>query len=364
MSNVVPISRDDELLGVASRWILKIDEGALTGSDEAALGAWLDEHARHRELLLEVAVAWDKTDALARLADLFPRDSGADQASRLPRRWRWATGLAVAAGLTVLVIGGVLLLDLGRVTTPPSSDGAIVASAEYETAIGGQKTALLPDGSEVVLNTNSQLAVTFTPSARVLRLARGEILVRVAEDRGRPLTVVAGDRIIQAVGTVFVVEITDEQQVELMVSEGKVVIGIQPAAATSPRAGDAEVLETVPWPPVLALAEHNVVSAGEAVTLGAPDPVKRTVSADDVEVRLSWEEGRLIFRSEPLEKALQEVERYTTVEFVILDESLRTRTLSGRFRAGDVEALLLSFRVNFDITHEHDGEDRVLLRSL
>ena len=149
-----------------------------------------------------------------------------------------------------------------------------------------------------------------------------------------------------------------------MVSEGKVVVGIQPPTATSPRAGAVDAPDTAPWPPVLALAEGNIVSAGEAVTLGAADPVKRTVSADDVEVRLSWEEGRLIFRSEPLEKALQEVERYTTVEFVFLDESLRTRTLSGRFRAGDVEALLLSLRLNFDIAHEFDGESRVLLSSL
>ncbi|MDE0421830.1 MAG: FecR domain-containing protein [Gammaproteobacteria bacterium] len=361
MTKVVPISRDDELLGVASRWMLKLDEGALSASDEAALGAWLDEHTRHRELLLEVAVVWDKTDALARLADLFPHDAAADQVSGGTRHWRWAQGLAVAAGLAVLTISGVLLLSPGADTTPPTSDGASVTSAEYETAIGGQKTALLPDGSEVVLNTNSQLAVTFTPSARVLHLARGEILVRVAEDRVRPLSVVAGDRIIQALGTVFVVEITDERKVELMVSEGTVVIGIQPPA-TSPGVGD--LLDTASWPPVLALAEGNVVSAGEAVTLSATDPVKRTVSADDVEVRLSWEEGRLIFRSEPLEKALQEVERYTTVEFVFLDESLRTRSLSGRFRAGDVEALLLSLRVNFNITHEYDGEGRVLLSGL
>ena len=363
MSNVVPISRDDELLGVASRWVLEIDEGPLSERDEAALGAWLDENTRHRELLLEAAAAWDKTDALARLADLFPHDA-ADQVSRGSRHWRWAQDLAVAAGLAVLVAGGVLLLNPGADTMPPTSAGAVVTSAEYETAVGGQKTALLPDGSEVVLNTNSQLSVAFTPSARVLRLARGEILVRVAEDHARPLSVVAGDRIIQAVATTFVVEITDEQEVELMVSEGKVVIGMQPPVATTSRTDDVDAMDTVPWPPVLAILEDNVVSAGEAVTLSAADRVRRTVSDDDVEVRLSWEEGRLIFRSEPLEKALKQVERYTTVEFVFLDESLRTRTLSGRFRAGDVEALLLSLRVNFNITHEFDGESRVLLSSL
>ena len=356
--NVIPISPDDELLEVASRWVLKIDEGSLGASDEAALAAWLDENIRHREVLLEVAGVWDKTDALARLAELFPHDSAADQMPRSTWHQRWAQGAAVAAGLAVLAISGVLLLNPGSDRAPPTT------SAAYETAIGAQKTVLLPDGSEVVLNTNSQLAVTFTPSARVLRLARGEILVRVAEDRARPLSVVAGDRIIQAVGTEFVVEITDDQQVELMVTEGKVVIGIQPRAVTSIAKGDVDALDTAALPPVLALLEDNIVSAGEAVILSAADPVKETVSADEVEVKLSWKQSRLIFRSEPLEKALQEVERYTTVEFVFLDESLKTRTLSGRFRTGDVEELLLLLRVNFNITHEFDGEDRVLLSSL
>ena len=105
------------------------------------------------------------------------------------------------------------------------------------------------------------------------------------------------------------------------------------------------------------------MSTGESVILAAAGPLRKTLLSDDIEVELSWREGRLIFRSEPLEEALREVERYTTVEFVILDESLRTRTLSGRFRAGDVEALLLSLRVNFGITHEFDGERRVLLSS-
>ena len=357
MKKVVPIFREDELLGAASRWLLKIDEGLLSASDEAALGAWLDEDIRHREVLLEVAAVWDKSDALAELAELFPNDSAFGRTPRLPWHQGWAQALAVAAGLAVMVISGLLLLT-------PSGNPPPVTAAVYETAVGERKMVLLPDGSEVVMNTNSRLAVTFTPSEKVLRLSQGEILVRVAEDRARPLSVLAGDRIIQAVGTEFAVEITDDQQIELIVIEGKVVIGIQPPVVAPRYPGDVDAVNAAVVPPVLAQLEDNVVSAGEAVILSAADPVKKTVSADYIEVKLSWKEGRLIFRSEPLEKALQEVERYTTVEFVFLDESLRTRTLSGRFRVGDVEALLLSLRLNFGITHEYDGESRVLLSRL
>lgn len=352
MSNVVPISRDDEMLEAATRWVLRIDEAPLTAAEEVALAAWLDEQGRHRELLIEVAAVWDKTHVLARLAEVFPHDSAADRMP-LRHRQRWAQVASAAAGLVASVLVGLLVLN-------PAGDRApSTMSAAYETAVGERKTVLLPDASEVVLNTDSQVAVTFTPSARVLRLARGELLVRVAADRARPLSVVAGDRIIQAIGTEFVVEITEDRQVELLVTEGRVVIGIRPPAPL--RGSDGP--DSVVLPPELTPGEGNIVSTGESVILAAAGAVRKTLPSDDIEVELSWREGRLVFRSEPLEQALREVERYTTVEFVILEESLRARTLSGRFRAGDVETLLLSLRANFGITHEYDGESRVLLSS-
>ena len=357
MTKVVSISPDDEPLEIASRWVLKMDEGALRSGDAAALGAWLDENVRHRELLMEVATVWDKVDALARLAELFPHGSGGNQVRRGLAHQPWGQGLAAAAGLAVLVIAGLLLLS------PSGNRAHPTTLAEYVTAIGERKTLLLPDGSEVVLNTNSRLAVALTPTSRLLHLAQGEILVRVAEDPTRPLSVVAGNRVMQAVGTEFVVEITDDHRVELMVTEGKVAFGIQ-SPMVSPPGGGIDALDAAVAPPVLANPD-NIVAAGESVLLGEAEPVRRTtVSADEIEARLSWQGGRLIFRSEPLERALNEIERYTTVEFVLLDESLRSRTLSGRFRTDDVEALLLSLRANFDIAHEFDGESRVLLSSL
>ncbi len=358
MKNVVSISRDDELLEAASRWVLKMDEGALSASDEAALGAWLDESVEHRESLMEVALVWDRADTLERLAELFPHESEHDRVKRGLGYRPWAQGLAVVGALAVLITVGLLLPTSGGNRAPPKT------SAEYATAIGEQKTLLLPDSSEVVLNTNTQLTVAFTPEQRLLRLAQGEILVRVAEDRSRPLSVLAGNRIIQAVGTEFVVAMTDNHRVELMVTEGKVVIGKQPAMAPSPRVGDIEALDSPTLPPLLEKLDDNIVATGESVSLGAAEPVKKTVSTDEIAVKLSWRDGRLIFRSEPLEQALKEVERYTTVEFVFLDESLKTRTLSGRFQVGDVEALLSSLRVNFNIAHEFDGESRVLLSSI
>ena len=130
----------------------------------------------------------------------------------------------------------------------------------FETAIGEQSTVTLSDGSVVVLNTNSLIRVVYAPNARVLHLERGEIHVDVAEDASRIFSVVAGDRIVQAVGTSFSVEITADQHIELVVTDGKVIVGVHTPTGSASRA-----------PPLLAQSSGNTVKAGEEIVLGTPE---------------------------------------------------------------------------------------------
>tara|TARA_R110002049_G_scaffold61408_17_gene163617 strand:+ start:4436 stop:5542 length:1107 start_codon:yes stop_codon:yes gene_type:complete len=368
MSGVIPITRDEARLEAACRWVLKIDEG-LNANERKALRTWLAEHPSHSRALLDTAAVWDKTESLARLADLFPSEAATKQASSARRAaLRWPGRLAVAASLMLIVIAGILLRPHFVATEDENS--VPMQSAAYQTGVGEQKTVLLPDGSEVVLNTDSALAIAFTRNARVLQLTRGEIYVTVAKDPARPLSVVADNHIVQAVGTEFAVEITEDQHVQVVVTEGKVVVGIQPVSmkrsgrirgAVSSRRVEGEAVVV---PPLLAQVDANTLSAGEEMVLGEQAGTKKPVSASDIEVKVSWKDGRLIFKSEPLRQALDEVERYTEIEFVILDEDLNTRALTGRFKTGDVQTLLALLEANFGIVHEYDGDTRVLLSSL
>ncbi len=359
-ANVTPISAEELRLEAASRWVLAIDEG-LSSDDEVRLKAWLAEAPRHTAVLLEVAEAWDKLDSLSRLAELFPLDAERPQTAR-PALWTRPGAWAAATSVLLAVTAAWVFFTIADLHGLDGAPPLVAVAATYETAIGEQKTVLLPDGSEVVLNTNSVLRIAYTDTARVLNLSRGELHVVVARDPSRPLSVVAGDRIVQAVSTEFSVEITEQNQVEVLVTEGKVVIGVRPAVIQS----QAPPVEDRPVaiPPLLAQTEANTVDAGEALLLGVANETVTTVTAEEIEVQLSWKNGRLIFRSEPLAEALAEVERYTTVEFVIVDEDLKAKTLSGRFRAGDVDVLLASLELNLKIAHEYDDDGRVLLSSL
>ena len=360
MSNVVPMSSEDQQLEQASRWVLRIETG-LTAAEAQELRAWIGSRPSNRDVLLEVAAVWDKTESLSRLADLFPQEKRTDR-NLAAFAWRYSL-----AGVTAILLVAIATLLL--VPSPPSelqiTAPAPAQAARYETAIGEQKTVLLPDGSEVVLNTDSRMHVTITADARVLLLERGEIHVEVAADPARPFSVIAGGHIVQAVGTAFSVEISDESGIEVLVTEGQVVLGLQAAAghgsvlpSDAYAAGDNAQLTA---PAVLTRAASNIVSAGESVTLSDTEQTRTVVAPDEIEVRLSWREGRLTFRSEPLRNVLDEVERYTTVSFVLVDEDLESQTLSGHFRAGDVDLLLRLLEANFDISYEYETASRVLL---
>ncbi len=344
MTKVVRISDMDARIETANRWVVRLHEG-LSAADEAALDAWLASDSENVAIFLESAKSWDESAVLSRLADLFPHKP---PKPRLQPRW----ALLASAAALILALGFVVL-DRIPVVAIEGSASTSQATQALSTAIGEQKTLALADGSVVVLNTNSEVAVAFSPDARVLHLLRGEVHVSVVDDVSRPFSVVAGDRIVQAIGTAFSVEITSDQRIDLVVTEGTVVVGVHTPGSSADLA-----------PPVLAPTERNTVEAGEELVMGDANEVIVPVSEDEIEVKLSWRYGSLMFSSEPLENALAEMERYTTVKFAFVDEELKTRAVSGRFRAGDVEALLVALRVNFNITHEATDDGRILLSHL
>jgi transmembrane sensor len=351
MSNVRRFPRRNDRYDEASRWIARLDKG-LSASEAHKLQRWMAADPENAAVLRSMASVWDKMDCLSRLSDLFPVP--ARKPGRLGGR-----GLGIAAAILVAVtLAG--LWAAARMPPAPAPQLAerqpivgTTSNSLYETAVGEQSTATLPDGTVVVLNTNSVLRVEYGADRRVLTLERGEVNVRVVKDELRPLSVIAGDRVVEAVGTEFNVEIKDDQKIELVVTEGRVRVDVRrPAPQTVAQNAPDDLPDS-----------SLIVSAGEELMLGDPAPEVTAVSPEDIEVKLSWRNGNLIFRGESLEEAVQEIGRYTSVEFVFVNENLRKIRVAGLFKAGDVDGLLAALRENLDIVHEKVDDQTVLLGS-
>jgi transmembrane sensor len=159
---------------------------------------------------------------------------------------------------------------------------------------------------------------------------------------------------VKAVGTAFSLEIVSNQQIELVVTEGKVLVGVHQGPQGVTADGSPDFLESL----------SVTVSAGEQIILGPSEEEITDVPPEEIEVKLSWRQGNLIFRGESLEDAVAEIGRYTTVEFVILDDDLRKVRIAGLFKAGDVDGLLATLRENFNISYQRTGDGKILLTSL
>jgi len=216
--------------------------------------------------------------------------------------------------------------------------------AMYTTPVGDQSTVHLNDGSVVQLNTDTRLQVRMTEEHRLLTLERGEIHIDVAHDADRPLRVFAGDRWIEAVGTAFNVKIDEHMEVEIIVTEGRVKVNLPPDALSIAQS------ET----------PAQTVDRGQRVILDE-SPEIEPLGEDDIEVKLAWREGMLVFRGSSLMEAVREVGRYTQVEFVIRSEDLKKRRVAGVFRAGDIDGFLASLRANFDVVDQQVDDYTITL---
>ena len=346
MKKIVQFRSEEDRYDEASLWVERLSEG-LSAEEEAALRDWLAEDAANQVVLEKMAMLWDKMDSLSRLSALVPHPQPVKTAVSTGSRKSY---LAVAASLFL----GLSVLLLWNVQQQPGSDPQIAqrpAEIVYETAIGEQQVQLLEDGTKITLNTASRVSVRYTVGARLLHLESGEVHVQVAKDQQRPLSVVAGAHVVQAIGTAFNIELREDREIELVVTEGTVRIGKQAQAMQAPL---RSVEITLP-------GSATIITAGQELVTGEEDEAARSISVDDIKVRLSWREGNLIFKGETLAEAAGEIERYTGVEFVFVDEDLKQVRVSGFFRAGDVEGMLAVLKENFDIEFQRETDKRVLL---
>lgn len=334
----------------ATAWVALQDRRDLTEQERVAFEAWKSQSPQNEAMLAEVRAVWGDLDRLSELDDFtMPPEPGvaaSDQGARpSPRPWLGRRAMvATIAACVALVFVATASYTLMR---PASS----IATGTFRTALGEQETVTLADGSTVMLNTQSVVAVDYSKDARLLRLVRGEAHFDVTPDAARPFSVYAGDGVVRAVGTAFTVHLR-EDKVEVTVAEGRVALLAQIAAPRSAGGGK----ETVVGEP---LAE---IGAGDSATFAdAAVAQVASLTVPELNRKLSWRRGRLSFAGEPLSDVIREVSRYTDFQIELSDPAIEAIPIGGAFRVGEVEELLLALEEVFGVKVERVSEKHVRL---
>lgn len=332
----------------AAEWVARMDAG-LSEPQEHDLRQWLSVHTSHPEALAKMAALWDDMAIMEELSTLFPLP----RSQPAPGRPRWTGPVAVACGAAALVVAGFIWFAAERTGFAPAESVAFDQhQGHYETGIGEQSTAMLPDGSSVTLNTNSSIDVFYSGKERRIVMNRGETLYQVAKDPSRPFNVHAAGHVVQAVGTAFDVRLK-EKQVEVTVTTGVVKVLFAPKQ-TGRGSGPAN-LAAQPQEAVLHIGDTAAFVPHQFST-----ETIRKLDPQDMEMRLSWREGMLYFDDEPLADVLEEISRYTTVE-LLAGADIRDVRVGGYFKAGDIDGLLIALKTNFGINAERTSGNRITL---
>lgn len=339
MSNIYQFQTEEQMYEDASLWVARLDRG-LSEEETEALRRWLEVNPGHRDCLLEMAELWDRMDSLSILSELFDPPVGHQQRTRVMGRTVWA----VAASILALVFAVNLLLPLSPWHAPdsgnPSMSNLETSDTLYETGVGAHSTVNLPDGTKMLLNTNTQVSVTYSDRERLLVLNRGELHVEVAHDKQRPLRVQAGRNVVEAVGTAFNVYLKEDESFDVIVTEGRV--RVKPLQRIDSASGLVDQSRELVRGQKLTVRDSQALDVEEVDTTLIND-------------RLSWRDGNLVFRGETLREALKELSRYTPATFKVVDSRIKDVRIAGLYKAGDVDGLLLALKENFNIDHRRTG---------
>ncbi len=325
----------------AARWLARRDRG-LSSHEEAEFRSWQAAAPAHAEAVRRLGSAWARLDSLRGLAEdpvwaANPELLSPPPARRAAGAGAWAA-LAAAAALA-LSLGIWSWRDAGRASAAaaPAPRLAIVADGQRHP---------LPDGSVADLNRGSEIDVRFTPGERRIELLRGEANFTVTKNPSRPFLVSAGGVVVRAVGTVFSVHIQPDS-VEVLVTEGKVRV-----ARGSDMPGTFDGPDA---PPLVAAGQRAIFRRG------VPVANVQTLSHDDIERILAWENPRLVFSGQSLAAVAEQFNRYNRSQLVIADPETARIAVGGSFRANHVNAFVRLLTSSFGIDAEQQG-DRILLR--
>jgi transmembrane sensor len=316
----------------AAGWHTRLGRG-LTDAERREFEGWIAEPANAREFdacryLVDVTTELKgpaRAEVLASIAQAKPAFSRL----RALREWLtfgsvWVSGAAtVAAVLAVATVWSVL-----------RTQGYVAQT--YQTATGQVRDVVLPDGSIVGLNTQTELEWVGSPHDRRVRLIRGEAYFQVVHDPSRPFRILLAHSEVQVLGTRFDVYQMANGDVRVSVVSGTVAVegmdnGVGATPSWSRRLTAGQQIE---YSPVGLVADIHSIVAQKVIR---------------------WRQGILETQGEPLSDFVGDLSRYTTERIVIADPRAAVQKVGGAFSIHDLDDTLdrLSRVAPVTVTHEH-----------
>ncbi len=289
----------DSIENLISRFL----NGDCTPQEASELKRWIESSPENQKEFTTLKDIWDfslsKPDCSNdQLAQFYKKQL---EKSNKQRRLWIRSSVAVAA---VLVLGLVISILI------PRSARIIVENEQvFSVPLGSKSKVLLADGTEVNLNSGSELrySADFSSKKRVVRLS-GEGFFKVKSDKENPFVVQTSDFDVKVTGTEFNIYTYSENKVATAtLAEGAIHLEIK---------GSGQTFEIKP---------------GEKFELDRTNR-KYVLEQADIESETAWKDGQFIFRNIPFPELVQRLERWYDVKLEYSGTELQNFKFTGRFK--------------------------------
>jgi transmembrane sensor len=313
--------------GQAERWFARLLASDCSDAERAACAHWRRQSPAHDAAYRKAEAIWQQSRELLSedpiLAEAL-HEAEQQPASRATARFRpWLVPMAA------LVIVAVLATVLW--TRQPSA-------TRFETARGEQRSVDLPDGTQMVLDTQTALVTHYSTRQRFVEVETGQVLFQVAHDADRPFIVRVAGSTVTAVGTRF----------QVRSESGAATITLLEGAVTVEPASDGKE----PYP-------ATTLSPGQQLRFDREG--RRSTNRVDLDVTSAWTRGMLVAKNRPLEDLVTELNRYTATPLRIADSTLAQERISGTFRLSDSTSLVLVLERTWSVRASRGAGNEIVL---
>ncbi len=326
---------DDDILEAAALWFSRRENSV--EFDDAGLERWLQADPRRRKAFDLIAgndhdlISLRGTPEILKfeneaLTDARLQSTFASRPRNLVSRRTLMIGVSAASVATLLALWGWFKLDAPR----------------YRTGIGEQKTVLLADGSSVTLDANSEMTVKIDRVARNVRVVSGRAQFEVFKDPIRPFIVQAGDNVVTALGTIFIVDMIPGR-ISVALTEGAVSIG---------RYIDGQAAPQVIVP---RLTENQVVrmrASDQSISI-QPTTAGR---------EQAWTHGAIYFDNDTLADAAARMNNYSAIRIEVEGFHARALRVTGQFVAGRSDAFVDAVSTYFPLVIDRSHANALIVR--
>jgi ferric-dicitrate binding protein FerR (iron transport regulator) len=323
------------------------------GSDPAACQFWKEWISRHPEKEPLIREARDLVsilnarqgnvleqldqlkDGIARYELLRSSLAGPQERRRSHTIWKYTAGIAASL---LLAAAAYLLIPRSSAPRVEQPTAALIRSGKEP-----RKTVVLPDGSVVILHTNStlQLAGGFGHTNREITLS-GEALFDITSNESHPFIVHTAAVNVEVLGTLFNVNAYPGNAfTETSLFRGKVAVSLKDHP-------DKKL--------ILTPSQKWVVSNTIGTTNSPVEDRKVPLSVDPVNHKareIAWVRSRIKIEDEPLETIAGKLQSWYGIPIVFTDNDVKGYRYSGTFESETVvkalEALQLSYPFNFRV---------------